>query len=121
MHASRRDRQGMVTQVKEVILLPINNTDEVMPDMGLSSPSVTYGRNQMQQLIEEGLAKSSRNLNISSNSPTTYVGQHASNSSATQHHLQNAQFGMSLNYFLVKHLQLEPPFLIEISRRVPLS
>jgi hypothetical protein len=93
----KRDRQGLVSQVKQVVLPPINDTIEVIPNMGTSSPSITYEnvfgmfanygktmKTQMQHMIEEGLAKSFRNLNISFDSPTTRVGQHTSNSSATQ-------------------------------------
>jgi hypothetical protein len=50
-------------------------------------------------MIEVGLAKSFKNVNISSDSPTTHVNQHASNSSAAHVPLENPQCNMSLNYF----------------------
>jgi hypothetical protein len=89
LHATRGIKKAW--SVKQVLLLPINNTIEVIHNMGTSPPSVTYEnvfgmfadygktmKSQMQHMIEEGLAKSFRNLNISSDCPTTHVGQHTS-------------------------------------------
>jgi hypothetical protein len=56
-------------------------------------------RNQMQHIIEEGLAKFFKYLNISSDSHVAHANQYASNSSATHVRLENLHVGMSLNYF----------------------
>jgi hypothetical protein len=77
----------VVTQVKQVILVSINDTTEVTPNMSTTSPSVTYEvvsdvfddngktmKNQIQQMLVEGLAKSFRNLDIPFDSPTLHVG-----------------------------------------------
>jgi hypothetical protein len=80
--------------------------------VGTLSPSVTYEdvsdmfvdcsktmKNQVQQMIKEGLTKSVNNLNISSNSHVIHVNQHASNPSATHVPLENPQYGMLSNYY----------------------
>jgi hypothetical protein len=86
----KRDRQRLVTEVKQAILLSINNTAKVTPNVGTSSPSVSYEDvsnmfvhhckimiNQMQQMILDSIAKSFTNLNILSHSPVAHVNQHA--------------------------------------------
>jgi galactitol-specific phosphotransferase system IIB component len=55
--------------------------------------------NQMQQMIEERIDKFVRNLDISYNSPTAHVNQHALNSSTIHVPLESTQFNTSLNYF----------------------
>jgi hypothetical protein len=92
----------VVTQVKQAILLSINNTTKVTPSVGTSSPLVSYEdvsnmfvdhckimRNQMQQMMLESIAKSFRNMNSFSHSPVAQVTQHASNSSFTHVPLEN--------------------------------
>jgi hypothetical protein len=72
----------MVTQIRQVVPAPINDATEVTPNMSTSSPSIIYKevsnmfvdygktmKNQMQQMIERGLAKYFKILNISSDSP----------------------------------------------------
>jgi galactitol-specific phosphotransferase system IIB component len=55
--------------------------------------------NQMQQMIEERIDKFVRNLDISYNSPTAHVNQHALNSSTIHVPLESTQFNTSLSYF----------------------
>jgi hypothetical protein len=91
----KKDRQGKITQVKEVILPSTSSTTEVTHNVSISAPSVTHEfvydmlvdyyknmKNQMQQMIEERIDKFGRNLDISYDSPTAHVNQHALNSSA---------------------------------------
>jgi hypothetical protein len=108
----KKDRQGKITQVKEAILSSTSGTTEVTHNVSISVPSFThefiYGmlvdyyknmKNQMQQMVEERIDKFVRNLDISYDSPTAYVNQHALNSSAIHAPLESTQFNMTLNYF----------------------
>jgi hypothetical protein len=102
----------MVTQDKQVILPPLDNTTEVTCNVSTSSPSVTrmvlsnvlvdHNKtmiSQMQQTMEKGIDRFFRKLNISSNSPVAHMNHHASNSSATYVPLESIKFNMLLNYF----------------------
>jgi hypothetical protein len=85
---------------------------EVTHNVSISAASVTHEfiycmlvdyyknmENQMQQMIEERIDKFVRNLDISYDSPTAHVNQHALNSSATHVPLESTQFNTPLNYF----------------------
>jgi hypothetical protein len=82
----KKDRQGKITQVKEAVLPSTSGMTEVTHNVGISAPSVTHEfvydmlrnmENQMQQKIEERIDKFVRNLDISYDSPTAHVNQHA--------------------------------------------
>ena len=62
----KQDRQGVVTQVKQAVLPPLNDKTEVIPNVSTWSPSVTYEdvsgmfvaytkniKSQVQHMIEE--------------------------------------------------------------------
>jgi hypothetical protein len=102
----------VVPQDKQVILPPLDNTTEVTRNVSTSSPSVTrevlsnmlvdHNKTmicQMQQMMEEGIDRFFRKLNISSNSLVAHMNHHASNSSAIHVPLESTKFNMSLNYF----------------------
>jgi hypothetical protein len=108
----KKNRQGKITQVKDVVLPSTSGTTEVTHNVSISTPSVTHEfvydmlidyyknmENQMQQMIEERIDKFVRNLDISYDSPTAHVNQHALNSSAIHLPLESTQFNTSLNYF----------------------
>jgi hypothetical protein len=91
----KNDRQGKITQVKEVVLSSTSGTTMVAHIVSISTPSITHEfvydmlvdyykniENQMQQMIEERIDKFVRNLDISYDSPTAHVNQHALNSLA---------------------------------------
>jgi hypothetical protein len=108
----KKERQGKVTQVKEAILPSTSCMTEVTHNVSISAPSVTqefvydmlvdYSKNMenlMQQMIEERKDKFVRNLDISYDSPTVHVYQHALHSSAIHVTLESTQFNTPLNYF----------------------
>jgi predicted HTH transcriptional regulator len=77
----KKERQGKVTQVKEVILPSTSSKAKVMPDVGTSSPSVTHDdvssmlndhskhmTNQLKYMLEDGLVKKIETLSTSSDS-----------------------------------------------------
>jgi hypothetical protein len=85
---------------------------EVTHNVSISTPSVTEEfvydmlvdyyknmKNQMQQMIEERIDKFDRNLDISYDSRTTHVNQHALNSSAIHVPLESTTFNTLLKYF----------------------
>jgi hypothetical protein len=107
----KKDRQCNVTQVKQVILLSPDKTSEVTCNVSTSFPSISFEdvsnmlvdhsknvSNQMECMIQDGVAKSLKMLNISSDLLTTHANQHALSSSALHVPLENPQFGMLMNY-----------------------
>jgi hypothetical protein len=82
----KKDQQDIVTQVRQVIPPPLNNTTEVTCNVSTSSASVTHEvlsnmivdhnktmMSQMQQTMEENIDMFFRKLNISSNSPVAHI------------------------------------------------
>jgi hypothetical protein len=76
----KKDQQDIVTQVRQVIPPPLNNTTEVTCNVSTSSASdnmiVDHNKtmmSQMQQTMEENIDMFFRKLNISSNSPVAHI------------------------------------------------
>jgi hypothetical protein len=102
----------VVTQDKQVVPSPLDNTTDVTCNVSTSPPLVTCEvlsnmlvdhnktmMSQMQQTMEESIDKFFRKLNISSNSPVAHMNHHSSNSLATHVPLESTQFNMSFTYF----------------------
>jgi hypothetical protein len=97
----KKERQGKVTQVKEVILPTTNGTTKVIPNVSTSSPLVTpedvsnmlhdHSKHLMEYMLEDGLVKIFKTLSISSNLPSVL----ASSSSAPQ---GEPLYGMPKNF-----------------------
>jgi hypothetical protein len=97
----KKERQGKVTQVKEVVLPTTNGTTKVIPNVSTSSPLVTpedvsnmlhdHSKHLMEYMLEDGLVKIFKTLSISSNLPSVL----ASSSSAPQ---GEPLYGMPKNF-----------------------
>jgi hypothetical protein len=108
----KKNQQDVVTQDKQVVPSPLDNTTDVTRNVSTSPPLVTCEvlsnmlvdhnkamMSQMQQTMEESIDTVFRKLNISSNSPVAHMNHHSSNSSATHVPLESTQFNMLFTYF----------------------
>jgi hypothetical protein len=91
----KKERQGKVTQVKEVILPSNSSKTKVMPAVSISSPSVTpkdvtgmlndhtkHLTNHLHYMLENGLVKIFKTLNSSADSGSVFGTPQAPSSSA---------------------------------------
>jgi hypothetical protein len=107
----KKERQCKVTQVKEAILPSNSGKTKVMPDVSISSPSVTpedvtgmlndhteYLINHLHYMLENSLVKIFKTLNPSVDS-SSVLGTPPAPSSSTHHEaLENLLYGMPKNF-----------------------
>jgi hypothetical protein len=107
----KKERQGKVTQVKEVILPSTNGRVKVMPVVSTTSPSVTpedvtgllndhtkHLTNHLLYMLENGLVKIFKILNPSADSCSVFGTPQAPCSSAQYEALENLPYGMPKNF-----------------------
>jgi hypothetical protein len=107
----KKERQGKVTQVKEVILSSNNDKTKVMPDVSTSSPFITpedvtdmlndhtkHLTNHLHYMLENGLVKIFKTLNPSIDSGSVFGTPQAPSSSAQHEALENPLYGMPKNF-----------------------
>ena len=107
----KKDRLGKVTQVKQAVLPPPDGAAKEAPTISASSVPVTpedvsnmlYDNNKllkshMEYMIENGLTKAFKSLNISTEPSLSHDNRLASSSSAPYIPPGNPQFGMPLNF-----------------------
>jgi hypothetical protein len=105
------ERQGKVTQVKEVILSSTSDKAKVMPDVSTSSPSVTpedvtgmlndhtkHLTNHLHYMLENGLVKIFKTLNPSSHPCSVSSIPQEASSSAQYETLENPPYSMPKNF-----------------------
>jgi hypothetical protein len=107
----KKERQGKITQVKEVIIPSTSDKDKVMPAASTSFPYVThedvtgmhnnhtkYLTNHLHYMLENGLVKIFKTFNSSADSGIIFGTPQAPSSSAQHEALENPLYSMPKNF-----------------------